>query len=78
MDNLSFQATLSSSNVAVNVTLYNNYRAVMDFNWMRTLYTFDITSWSGKGLTSFVTLFLSHKSRDPTQFGSINPNDGAI
>eukprot|EP00835_Amoeboradix_gromovi_P003764 NODE_261_length_12589_cov_0.423139.p6 type:complete len:175 gc:universal NODE_261_length_12589_cov_0.423139:7187-7711(+) len=78
MDTFTFRATIMDSNITVHVNLFNNYRVVMDFNWLNTLYNFDVNSWSGRGLTTLVTFFLNHSPRDPNVFGSISPVDGTI
>eukprot|EP00834_Sanchytrium_tribonematis_P008573 NODE_1053_length_2425_cov_0.855976.p2 type:complete len:166 gc:universal NODE_1053_length_2425_cov_0.855976:2226-1729(-) len=78
MDISQFSCCLADSNITVYLTMYNNYRVMMDFNWINTLYTFDVDHWSGRGLTAFVTLFLSHTPRDINTFGSINQLDGTL
>eukprot|EP00798_Chlamydomonas_sp_ICE-L_P012977 gene12977-biopygen3906 len=53
----------------------NTHEATMEFTLFGAAYTFTVTRWSRKGLSSFLLLFFAYKCREAADFGSLTVDD---
>jgi hypothetical protein len=63
--------TLFGLTTSAQIEIEDTWRSNIDFNCLSQSYSFSITSWSGRGLANFITLFHSSIARDPVQFGTL-------
>lgn len=51
--------------VNVTVTIANSWQTVMDFVFSQRAYNFNVTTWSRRGLSTFLSKFLEHYQAEP-------------
>eukprot|EP00798_Chlamydomonas_sp_ICE-L_P027517 gene27517-biopygen12961 len=73
-----FKSRIMGTSVNVSLTIRNTYEATMEFTLFGAAYTFTVTRWSRKGLSSFLLLFFAYKCREAADFGSLTVDDNGV